>query len=423
MSSSWTGGQYSVYRALLGAFLIVHFAMLLPYGAEVFGAGGTLSAATLSPYIGVLPNPLTWFDAPGSVVALLIVGIVCGALLAVGYLDRTAAVLAALLLGWLYQRNPLIANPSLPLLGWLLVMHAFTPPRPYGSLAGVVAGADPDWRLPRHLYLAAWIVLAIAYSHSGYTKLLSPSWLDGETIRLVLENPLARAHTLRDLVLALPPIVLQVLTWTVLWIEVLFAPLVLVRRLRPLMWMLMLFAQLGFLCFLNFADLTFPMLLAHLITFDPRWVRRWTPQTRGLLLFDGDCAFCHAAVRFAIREDEARRLSFAPLSGELARSLLARAPLSCREDTIVFIHAGGREVKARAVAGILMHAGGLWLLAGKVLWLMPTRLANAAYDFVGRIRYRLGGRRENACALLPADRLARQWPAPVSVCYSTDLHK
>jgi hypothetical protein len=130
--------------------------MLLPYGAELFAEGGALSSATLSPYIGVLPNPLAWFDAPAFVSALLIAGIACGVLLAVGYLDRTSAIVAALLLAWLYQRNPLIANPSLPLLGWLLVMHACTPPRPYGSLAGARAGVDPDWRLPRHLYLAAW---------------------------------------------------------------------------------------------------------------------------------------------------------------------------------------------------------------------------------------------------------------------------
>lgn len=409
MNNAWTGGQYSVYRTLLGTFLIVHFAMLLPYGAEVFGAGGMLSSAALSPYIGVLPNPLAWLDAPAWVSTLLIAGIACGVLVAIGYFDRTAAVIAALVLGWLYQRNPLIANPSLPLLGWLLVLHAFTPPRPYGSLAAARSVADLDWRLPRHLQLATWIVLAIAYSYSGYTKLLSPSWVEGETIRLVLENPLARDHALRELVLALPPIALKLLTWGVLWVEVLFAPLVLVRRLRPVMWTLMLSAQLGFLCFLNFADLTFPMLLAHLLTFDPRWVQRWVPQRRGLLLFDGDCAFCCGTVRFAMSEDSAGRLSFAPLSGPLAKTLFARTPLDTNDDTIVLIHSHARAVKSRAVAGVLMQAGGLWLLLGKLLQLVPSRLADAAYDFVGRMRYRLGGRRVNACALLPADRLATEW--------------
>jgi hypothetical protein len=278
VDDSFTGGRYSLYRALLGAFLVVHFAMLLPYGPEVFGHGGLLASASLSPFFGVLPNPLTYFDSPTAVTALLSIGVLCGIAVAVGWFDRVGAVLAALLLSWLFQRNPLIANPSLPLLGFLLILHVFVPTRPHGSIAALRAGgADPAWRLPRHLPLAAWCVLALAYTHSGVTKLFSPSWVDGETIRLVLENPLAREHALREFVLALPPIFLRALTWAVLWIEVLFAPLVLFKRLRPAMWTAMLLAQLGFLCFLNFADLTFPMLLAHLITFDPAWLRK----TRG----------------------------------------------------------------------------------------------------------------------------------------------
>lgn len=275
MNESWTGGQYSVYRTLLGAFLVVHFTMLLPYGAEVFGKDGLLASASLSPYFGVLPNPLDYFDSPTGIATFLGIGVLCGVAVAIGWFDRVSAVFAAVLLGWLFQRNPLIANPSLPLLGFLLILHAFVPTRPYGSVAALRAGgADPAWRLPQHLQLAAWIVLAVAYSHSGITKLFSPSWTDGETIRLVLENPLARDHALRELVLALPPIFLQSVTWAVLWVEVLFAPLVMFRRWRPAMWTAMLLAQLGFLCFLNFADLTFPMLLAHLITFDPRWIKR-----------------------------------------------------------------------------------------------------------------------------------------------------
>src|SRR5688572_29301069 len=163
-SSSWTGGQYSLYRALMGTFLLVHFAMLLPHGAEVFGRGGVVADASMSPLFGVLPNPLRIDDSPASVVALLGLGVACGAAVAIGWLDRFGAVLAALILGWLFQRNPLIANPSLPLLGWLLVLHAFMPARPYGSLAAARRGADPGWRLPAHLRHAAWVVLAVAYT-------------------------------------------------------------------------------------------------------------------------------------------------------------------------------------------------------------------------------------------------------------------
>jgi hypothetical protein len=168
MNESWTGGQYSLYRALLGAFLVVHFTMLLPYGAELFGGGGVLQSASLSPYIGALPNPLALLDTPSFVITLLSIGALSGLALTLGWFDRVGAVLAAVILGWLYQRNPLIANPSLPLLGFLLVLHAFVPSRPFGSLAAWrVGGADRNWRLPRHLHHAAWVVLALSYSHSG----------------------------------------------------------------------------------------------------------------------------------------------------------------------------------------------------------------------------------------------------------------
>ena len=45
-------------------------------------------------------------------------------LLAAGYYDRIAGIVAAVILGWLFARNPLIANPSLPVVGWMLIAHA-----------------------------------------------------------------------------------------------------------------------------------------------------------------------------------------------------------------------------------------------------------------------------------------------------------
>lgn len=410
-ASAWTGGQYSLYRALLGAYLVVHFAMLLPYGGEVFAHGGLVADGALSPLFGVVPNPLQLADGPFAVAALLLLGVACGALVAVGWWDRVAAVLATLVLGWLFQRNPLIANPSLPLVGWLLVLHAFVPSRPYGSLAGARHGVAPEWRLPRHLWLAAWVMLALAYTHSGWTKLASPSWVDGDTIRLVLRNPLARDHALREWMLATPAWVLQALTWTVLYVKLLFAPLVLSRRLRPWLWLAMLGAQLGFLVFLDFADLTFPMLLVHLLTFDPRWLARLETTRPALLLFDGGCAFCHATVRLAHHEDAAGRLHFAPLGGSTARARLAGHALPGDGDSIVLLDADGRvQRKSRAVIGVLERLGGLWLVGAVALRALPRAVADAGYDLVGRWRYRLAGRVVEGTCPVPAGGAARWLP-------------
>src|SRR5688572_28148675 len=117
MTERTTGAHYSFFRFLLGAYLMVHFAMLLPYGAEVFSHAGALGDGAASPLFGILPNPLQWNDSPAMVALMLTLGVACGTAIAVGWGDRVAALMAALLLGWLFQRNPLIANPSLPLVG------------------------------------------------------------------------------------------------------------------------------------------------------------------------------------------------------------------------------------------------------------------------------------------------------------------
>ncbi len=409
MTDRWTGGQYSLYRALLGSYLVVHFAMLLPYAAEVFGAGGAVAQGSMSPLFGVLPNPLALNEGALAVTALVGLGALCGLAVAVGWGDRVCSVLAALILGWLFQRNPLIANPSLPMLGWLLLLHAFVPPRPFGSMAGRLRGTDPDWRLPTHLFLAAWVILALSYSYSGWTKLESPSWVDGNTIRLVLENPLARDHLLREWVLATPPGFLQLLTWLVMCLELLFAPLALIRRLRPWLWLAMLLAQCGFLVFLNFADLTFPMLLVHLLTFDPAWLAQYERQEPATLLFDGSCAFCHATVRLAAHEDPRRRLHFAPLDGETAREILCSDKLPLMGDSIVVVDTEGRHAyKSRAVLAVLERLGGLWLLVAWLLRATPRRYADWGYDLVGRWRYRIGGHLEPGVCIVAngtADRM------------------
>jgi len=110
------------------------------------------------------------------------------------------------------------------------------------------------------------VVLALSYSYSGYTKLLSPGWVNGSAIAEVLQNPLARQNWVTALMLALLPMVLKGLKWTVLTVELLFAPLCLRSRARPWLWLwlIMLLVQFGFLLCLDFADLTLPMLLAHL---------------------------------------------------------------------------------------------------------------------------------------------------------------
>ena len=270
-ANGWTAAWYETWRAALGAYLCVHLASLVPWGAELFSRDGMLPAAEVSPLARVLPNVLVVWDDPLVVVGCLSVGVVLSLLLALGLFDRVAAIGLWYLWACLFARNPLIGNPGMPYVGWLLLAHACLPAvrtwrRPTGRTQRVEA-----WRLPPTIFAVAWLLLALGYTYSGLTKLGSPSWIDGSAVAHILDNPLARPTRLREALLGLPPQFLALVTWGALAMEILAAPLALWRRLRPWLWMLLTVFQLSLLVLLDFADLTLGMLLIHAFTFDPAW--------------------------------------------------------------------------------------------------------------------------------------------------------
>jgi predicted DCC family thiol-disulfide oxidoreductase YuxK len=402
MRNAWTGGQYSLFRTLLGLYLCIHFAHLLPWAAELFSNEGVLPDAELSPVFAAFPNLYAISDAPWFVHASLTLASLAGLAFACGWRDRVAAVFMWVVLASLYGRNPLIANPSFPYVGFMLIAHLLVAPAPYGSNAA--RGRDDlavDWRLSPAVFLAAWVVLAISYSYSGYTKLLSPSWVAGNNIAYVLDNPLARDWFLRDFMLWLPTFLISALTWTVLYLELLFAPVALWAPARAWLWAGMLFVQCGFLFLLNFADLTIGMLLFHLFTFDPAWVRARGFAAGATLYYDGTCALCHGTVRFLLAEERSGVLRFAPLQGAMFQKAVSVERRAGLPDSIVLdLRDGELRTRSVAVVAILQRMGGLWTLLGWLLWAIPRPLRDLGYDAVGAVRIRVFGRAEGLCPMV-----------------------
>ena len=268
----WNGRQYGRLRLVAGLYLAVHFTHLIPWAPELFSSAGVLPEARHSPLLRLFPNVLALADGPALVTVLVAAGAAAALLFAVGAADRLCALFLFYLLACLYGRNPLIANPSLPYVGWLLLAHITMPPLPLG--AGLWRPAPEAWTFPRPLQVAAWFLLAAGYSFSGYTKLVSPSWLDGTAVARVLESPLARPGFIREALLALPPALMRPLTYGALALELLFLPLALVPALRPWLWSAMLAMHLSLIALIDFADLSFGMVLFHLFVADPTWLQK-----------------------------------------------------------------------------------------------------------------------------------------------------
>ncbi len=390
MKNGWTGGQYSLYRIVFGVYLFIHFFALVPWADEVFHQ---ILPRDASPLLHLFPNILAFADVA---LPMLVIAQAAAIFFAAGYHDRIAAVVMWYVLACLFGRNPLIANPSLPFVGWLLLAHAFLPRAPFWSW-DARGRVDPrgNWSMPPQIFAVAWIVMSLGYSYSGYTKLISPSWTDGTAFARVLANPLARPSFIRDFMLGLPPIALSVATWGALALELLYGPLALFRRVRPWLWLAMLLMHLGLMVLIDFADLSFGMFILHFFTFDPAWIPRRAPATTDRVLYDGSCGLCHRSVRFLIAEDG-------------PGTLFTYEPQEGGGSTVVVETASGeRFTRSTAVIHLLHRLGGLWRVIAIVFALVPRRLRDAAYDLVARVRYRIFGKTKDACPLMPPELRSR----------------
>ncbi len=124
-----------------------------------------------------------------------------------------------------------------------------------------------------------------------------------------------------------------------------------------------------------------------------------------VILFDGVCNLCNAAIHFIIDRDPASVFRFAPLQSPLGRELTERCGLGGAqaegEETIILVEGGRCSARSTAALRIARRLSGAWPLLGGLL-AVPAPLRDAAYRLVARHRYRLFGRRD-ACRLPTPD--------------------
>lgn len=101
-----------------------------------------------------------------------------------------------------------------------------------------------------------------------------------------------------------------------------------------------------------------------------------------LLIYDGDCDFCRACVRWALRKDTDDRLRPLPLQDEAEREA-AGVSRARAERAVVLVDPDGRSRDgAPAVAAVLRLLPG-WGWLGRLMDLAPLRpLARVGYRWV-----------------------------------------
>jgi len=275
----WYGPtQFALFRIALGIYLTIHFVQLIPDSAEIFSNQGVIADASTLPSFGKVPNILFYFDDPLFVNIFLNSLILCCLMFTFGIYRRISAFY--LFYGWmcLLNRNPLISNPSIGYIGWILLACSVIPK---GERLGFLLTDEERnkenrcinnlcWEMPDIIYYGSWIIVGLTYTASGIHKLQCDTWIDGTALYYVLTSPIAYQNFIIKFVLS-DVIYIKILSWGSLFLEISAVFLGTFYRTRKFYWLAFMGFHGGILATVNFVDLTFGMIMAHLFTFDASW--------------------------------------------------------------------------------------------------------------------------------------------------------
>jgi len=161
--------------------------------------------------------------------------------------------------------------------------------------------------------------------------------------------------------------------------------------------------HLGIVVLVDFADLTFGMVMIHLFT-TPQFFHdmfKAIPSTgeNHILFIDGDCLFCQNTAKYFISIDKKKVLNFAPLQGETAKSLLPETWRELKDDNgsptgaIALLENPGTEQEKRyqefdALFRTLRLIGGP-LSFIQLFSIAPKSFKSRLYHFIAKNRHHL----------------------------------
>lgn len=114
-----------------------------------------------------------------------------------------------------------------------------------------------------------------------------------------------------------------------------------------------------------------------------------------IVLFDGVCNLCNAAVQFILANDSKSRFRFASLQSDAAGRLLSRVAQENEVqayDSLILIEVDEVYRKSTAALRIARKLNYPWPLLYPLIY-VPTRVRDSAYDFIAKNRYRWFGRK------------------------------
>jgi predicted DCC family thiol-disulfide oxidoreductase YuxK len=120
------------------------------------------------------------------------------------------------------------------------------------------------------------------------------------------------------------------------------------------------------------------------------------PKDKKIILFDGVCNLCDAAVQFIIKHDKKDVFRFVALQSDLGQQIVKHIGIDSKNiDSIVLYHPGiAYYFKSEAVLEIAKSLGGIFYF-GTLFAIFPTSFNDRIYDYIAKNRYKWYGIKES----------------------------
>ena len=125
-------------------------------------------------------------------------------------------------------------------------------------------------------------------------------------------------------------------------------------------------------------------------------------MSKSVIYFDGVCGLCNGFIDFVMSVDKNNVFVFSPLQSEYAKNNLPTEMTTDLKSVVVQVD-GKTFTKSAAVIEVMTRLGGLWKLTS-LAKVIPSFLANKAYDLVASNRYHLFGKKETCRLPTPEER-------------------
>ncbi len=113
-----------------------------------------------------------------------------------------------------------------------------------------------------------------------------------------------------------------------------------------------------------------------------------------VILFDGICNLCNAAINFIIDRDKNNHFKFASLQSDYGQEYLENNDLPLGNfESMAFIKNGKTYIRSSAALEIARNMSGVWpIFYGFII--VPKFMRDLVYNFIANNRYKFFGKRD-----------------------------